>query len=123
MKRGIILAIITLFLVGISSGGFIGEPAEEYKPSWASYGIFDEYEPLNWGDGWLHPGYEPFDLSAWLYPEPAPATDDDSPQWEPVPLVLPEPLPVSKQELFGSLTTVSENKQSVLSFHKTGYYS
>ncbi len=121
MKLVLILVIMAGLLIGVSSGGFLNDPVE--APSWGAFGIFDDYEPVSFGDGWLHPGYVPFNLSAWLYPEPAPALPDDpGSSWEPVPLVMPEPSPLSKDELFGSLTTVSKDKQSLLSSMKGSYY-
>lgn len=133
MKLPVILVIVACLMVGAGSGGFLDEPSE--SPSRAAVGLFDDYkpvsfgdgwlfpgyEPITFGDGWLHPGYVPFNLSDWLYPEPAPALPDDKePTWEPVPLVMPEPMPLSKAELFGSLTTVSESKQSLLSSMNRG---
>ncbi len=135
MKLLVILVIMAGLLVGVGSGGFLNDPVE--APSWAAIGLFGDYEPVSFGDGWLypgyepitfgdgwlHPGYKPFNLSDWLYPEPAPALPEDKePPWEPVPLVMPQPVPLSKEELFGSLTTVSKDKQSLLSSMKASNY-
>jgi hypothetical protein len=134
---GLILVILTCFLVGMASGGVFeySEPYEPYYPS----GWFDSdnqpfsgsFYPSSWfgqevepfyPSGWFNYDNQPFNLSNWLNPEPE-TTDDSSSLLEPFPpLVMPQPLPLPKEELFGSLTTVSENKKSLISFQKSGFY-
>lgn len=121
MKYGITLVIVAGLMVGISSGGFLSDPAEANEPSWTSFGIFDNYEPFSLAD-WIDYDYAPFNLSEWLNPDSVPVVPDDPPSfWEPVPLVMPQPLPLSKEDLFGSLTTISPTKQSLLSSQKNSY--
>jgi hypothetical protein len=137
MKYGIILPLLIVFLVGIGSGGFVNQPTE--IPSGAPLGVFDDYEPV-----WLYPVPEglpgsvnqstssmdmdyyyykpvwlyplPEGLPEWLYPKTDPEDTGNATSPEgPAPFIMPEPLPISKEELFGSLTVQSGNKKSVIS--------
>lgn len=157
MKLRSILPIMVVFLVGISSAGFLNEPVE--VPSGTSLAIFDDYLPATFMNDdyyyyqpvWIYPLPEglpeyihtntsaygmndyyyhpvwlyplPEGLPEWVYPKTDPK-DSDVPisPAEPVPLIMPKPLPVSKDELFGSLTISSENKKSLISSHKTGFF-
>lgn len=123
IKTGALLAITISLLVGVSSAGFLDQ--ETKLPSWATIGDTGHYSPLISGDGWFGPGYVPRNISDWLYPEPTPAVpepEDPFAAWQPVPMNMPNPLPLSKADLFGSLPTVSKNKQSLISSMKGGYY-
>jgi hypothetical protein len=157
MKLRIILPIMVVFLVGISSAGFLNEPVQ--VPSGTPLAIFDDYQPATFINDdyyyyqpvWLYPlpeglpEYVHTNTSAysmndyyyhpvWLYPLPEglpewvyPKTDAGdsavpvSPE-EPVPLIMPKPLPISKDELFGSRTIISEAKKSLISSYKTGFF-
>lgn len=125
MKCGIILVILFSLLVGISSGifdGMVNEPSSTSfgifegmanEPSSSSFGIFDDpYTPFNlydminndWKpfhlyDGLVNNTWKPFNLYDWLNPQPEPEKSvDPLPAWPPLP-VLPEPTPLSTQEI------------------------
>jgi hypothetical protein len=125
-KYGLILVIMASMLVAVSSGftgsgwGWSSTPSELSPSNLSPFGYV---EPYNLSE-WINFDWKPMNLSEWLYPEPAQPDTEDDPlsSWEPVPLVMPETQPLSKQELFGSLTTVSANKQSLISSYKTGSY-
>lgn len=113
MKYAMILVIMTALLVGISSGQFGTEQVN--PPSWSTFGIFDE-------------GYVSLDLAAAFYAQPFQWIEINPrpivvtpyvPQleWEPVPLVMPDPLPISKEDLLGTLTTISPGKQALLQLY------
>jgi hypothetical protein len=150
MKCGIILVIIIGFLIGISNGAFVTDQIGANSPSWFNdYGplnLSKLSEPMNQGwydvdyeslkepinQGWYDVDYESlkepinqgwfgYDISEYLSPLPK-ERDIEPFQWEQVPLVTPEPLPLSKDELFANLMTVTENKQSLISSHKNSYY-
>lgn len=110
LTTGIIIAVMAGLLVGTSSGGFVNEPSEYNKPGWKGFPagfISDNVSPF---------GYvKPFNLSEYLYPDPKVPQQADIPPWEPVPLVMPEPLPITKADLFKSITTISQQKQSLIS--------
>jgi hypothetical protein len=141
-KCGIVLAIMTCLLAGISSGEFMNEPLKANVPSW-----FDNYEPLNasaWNEpGWFGIDYEPatfgsgwfsdyqpfnpdpstfnrgwfgYDISEYLYP----ATETDISKWKPEPIVIPQPLSISKEELLNSKPIISTQKQSLISSLQSG---
>ena len=121
MNSAMLLVITAGLLVGISTGGFVNDPIA--APSWASFEIFQDYTPVTIGPGWLRPGYQPFNLSDWIQPEPLTTIIDlPPPHLEPIPLVIPQPLPISKEELFNSRTTLSAAKQSLLESQKSGSY-
>lgn len=121
-KYGIILVLMISFLVGVSSAGFLDQDVT--LPSWATIGDTGHYGSLiSWDAGWLDPGYLPVNISEWLHPETKPAEPvDPFASWNPAPVVLPDPLPMSKADLFGSLSTVSKQKQTLISSLKGGYY-
>jgi hypothetical protein len=158
MKYEIILPIMIVFLVGMSSAGFLDEPVE--VPSGTSLAVFGDYQPIPFMDDdyfyyqpvWIYPLPEglpeyvhnntsaygmddyyyhplwlyplPEGLPEWVYPKTDPKTSDDtaSPAEPVLPLIMPTPLPISKDELFGSLTIISGEKQSLISLHKTGFF-
>ena len=116
MKSRIILAIIAGLLVGtsIGSAGFLTDPVPQNDPSWNGYSLDVFSTQINpWGYT------EIIDLSEYLRPKPTPVVPEESTPWTPVPLVMPEPLSITKAELFGSLTTVSKDKQSLLASFKS----
>jgi hypothetical protein len=140
---GIALAIMTCLLISIGSGDFIGEPIQANAPSWSEnyeplnvsawtgpgwFGV--GYEPITFGSGWISGDYEPFvansstfnlgwfgyDMSQFLYP----VEEKEITPLEPEPVVLPQPLSISKEELFKSKPVISTQKQSLISSLKSG---
>lgn len=114
MKYGYVLAVMAALLVGTSSGGFVNGPVDIDAPGWAGFesgyiskclSPFGEYKEIN--------------LADWLKPPVVNETDELEPEFEPVPFVMPQPLSISKEELFSSFTTVSKNKMSLLSSYKS----
>jgi len=128
MKYGVILAIIAGLLVGISSGGFVTDPTEINIPTWTGSpeGYMNKLSPFgplpeNW----------PFYISGPLDPttlkkitDETDTSENETPTLEPVELVMPLPLPITKAELFSSLTTISTQKQSLLAsfMSKPGFF-
>ena len=133
-KCGLILIIMTCFLVGISCGDFINDPIE--APSWyhSDYGIFNPgwfdtyfeptpnlYEPFNFDIGWFDSHYEPtinlteplsewfgYDMSDVLYPI---EEDADTIASEQEQIIAPEPLSISQWgDLFDSTPVISPAK-------------
>ncbi len=113
MKYGIACALMACLLVGIGSGNFVFEPLEVFTPGWEGFGPGYVSNVSNvFGD------YEYFNLDDWIDP-PVPQTDESEPTWEPVPLIMPEPLAISKEDLFSSYATISTSKLSILSSYKS----
>jgi hypothetical protein len=145
MKYSIILMILSCFFIGVCSAGFVTEQGN--SPS-----VFGEYAGLNLSDpinqgwfdpdfkslqepinsGWfdidiesliepINPGWFGEDISDYLFPTPG-GSDEESFQWEKVPLIKPEPISLTKDDLFKSLTTVSETKKTAISSQMKGLY-
>ena len=114
MKYGVVFAVMAAMLVGISSGGFVSGPVDIEAPGWAGF------EP-----GYISKCLSPFgenkviNLAEWLKPPIVNETDELEPTFETVPLIMPKPLSISKDELFSSFSTVSKNKISLLSSYKS----
>ena len=109
IKRwGLILALIAMVFVGVSSG---------WDGGWGWSSVPPEANPSN-----LSPfGYiAPFNLSEYLYPESNAIEEDETFQWEPVPIVMPQPLPISKDELFSSYQLTSPQKGALISSMPSG---
>jgi hypothetical protein len=127
-KSGLILAIMTCFLVGISSGGFVTAPIEtnlpaDYEPFWFGPNTepFNLYEPFNFNSniGWFDSYDGPnsnssstadfswfgYDMSEILYPNQAAVF-----QWETEPIINPQPESISKEELFKSKPIITPPK-------------
>ncbi len=111
----IVMLVMAGVLIGISSGGFVDEPSEFNKPGWNGL-------PESFASDYLNPfGYvKPFNISEYLYPDPVQSLEPDTPPWEPVPLIIPEPLSMTKADLFKSMTTISTQKQSLISSLSSG---
>lgn len=120
MKWKIILTILASLLIGVSIGSasFLTDPTPLNDPNWKGFSLDIFSNEINpWGYT------EVIDLSEYLLPKTAPAVPDESSPWTPVPLMMPEPLPITKEELFGSLTTISKGKQSLLESYSTNKQS
>ena len=114
MKYGVALAIIVGLLVGISSGGFVTDPVEMNNPNWTGF-----------TKGYVNPfGYvpeKPYYVSGPLDPitlkkitEPTEPGENMTNTSDTIELVMPQPLPITKAELFSSLTLMTPQKQSLL---------
>ena len=131
-KCGLILAILTCFLVGISSGyepGFFGVPYEQSSDASELFGISDGYEPGFFGvpyesdpselfdtSGWFNSYYKPVNFSEYFYPtQKEPEVTNPLDQWKPEPIIMPQPLSISKEDLFKSKSLISTQKQSLIS--------
>jgi hypothetical protein len=147
MKRGILLLIIAGMLAGTACCGFVtGQVGMDGFFGSGDYEPFNLSEPINsgWYDididslkdpinaGWydidiaslkkpINPGWFGEDISGVLFPLPE-ETDVNWSQWEKVPLIKPEPLPLSKDEVFRSFSTESESKKSLISFQKGDFF-
>lgn len=119
MKYGVALAIIAGLLVGISSGGFVTDPIEINNPNWTGF-----------TKGYVNPfGYfpeKPYYVSGPLDPitlkkitEPTETLENETATSDTIELVMPLPLPITKEELFSSLATITPRKQSLLSSFKS----
>ncbi len=115
LRLCVAMLVMAGVLIGISSGGFVNEPIEYNKPGWKGFPagfISDNMSPFG--------SAKPFNLSEYLYPDPVQPQEPDTPPWEPVPLVMPEPLPMTKADLFKSIITISKQKQSLISSLSSG---
>jgi len=120
-KCGLILVIMASMLVAISSGftgsgwGWTSVPVAPSNTS-----PFGFMEPFNLSD-WINFDYEPFNLSEYLFgPNQVVPEETDTFQWEPVPIIMPEPIAISKEELFKSKPIISTQKQSLISSLSSG---
>lgn len=145
MKRIILLLISIGLLGGTACCGFVTGQVDDLSP-FGDYKSFNLSEPINSGwydididslkepinEGWydfdieslkepINPGWFGEDISGVLFPLPE-ETEVNWSQWENIPLVKPEPLPLSKDEVFQSLSTESESKKSLISFQKGGFF-
>jgi hypothetical protein len=118
MKRlRVYIAMLLLagMLIGISSGGFVNEPSEYNKPGWKGFPagfISDKVCPFGC--------VKPFNWSEYLYPDTLQPQGPDTPPLEPIPLVMPQPIPITKTDLFKSMTTISTQKESLISSLSSG---
>jgi hypothetical protein len=126
------------FVAGqVGAGGFtwsdVTEPfnlSEPINSGWYDVDIDSLKDPINtgWFDidfeslkGPINPGWFGGDISGDLFPQPE-ETEVNWSQWEKVPLVKPEPLPLSKDEVFRSFSTESSGKKSLITFQKSGFF-
>lgn len=115
LQFGIVALILAGLTVGIGSAGFMNDPTPLNDPNWKgfSFDVWD-YKINPWGASKI------VNLTEILFPEPKPEVPDEpQPEWTPAPVIVPSPLPLSKDELFGSLTTISANKKDLISSYKT----
>ena len=115
MKFGLTLIILASLAAGIGSAGFISDPTPLNYPDWPGFSSDEwnyEINPFGYSTA--------VNLSEMMYPKPTPVVPEESPiEIELVPLVMPKPLSISKEELFSSITTISQGKQSLLASHKS----
>jgi hypothetical protein len=97
---GIILVLLTSLLIGSSTGDFVYEPTVWNDPNWTGFSIMD-----------INPfGYSSLiNLSDYFNPS-LPSAPVVKPE-NPVPIVMPTPLPFTKAEIINNL---SKQKQSLL---------
>lgn len=104
------LIIMAGLLIGTSSGGFVNEPTKYYKPEWTSI-------PVGFISDYVSPFAEPKFKNLWdaIDPDPIIPEEPEPAPAEPVPAILPEPLPISKEQIANSMITISKQKQSLIS--------
>ncbi|HON81251.1 MAG TPA: hypothetical protein PLN56_03995 [Methanoregulaceae archaeon] len=108
MKHGIITMLVAGLLVAVSCAGFVDEPIEMNNPNWTGFSrsFMEKLSPF--GEFKIYNLYDEF------YPPPKITTpENETPTWKPIKIV-PEPLPITKKELFQSMITISPQKQSLL---------
>jgi hypothetical protein len=108
--------IMASMLVAISSG-FTGDwSSVPVAPSYTSPFGFGDYKPVTFGDGWINSDYTPVNLSEYFFgPTQIVPQETDTFKWKPVPIIMPQPLNISKEELFKSKPIISTQIQSVIS--------
>jgi len=110
MKKMIIaltLTLISLLLIGSSSGGFVNDPTVWNNPNWTQ---------LN-GTSLCPFCYStPFSLEDYLNPQPKtqPVVEPE----KPVPIVIPETLPYTKGDITSLLDSLSTRKVPSQNFSK-----
>jgi hypothetical protein len=119
-KCSLILVITASMLVAISSGftdsewGWTSVPA---APSNTNPFGFGDYKPVTFGEGWINSDYVPVNLSEYFFGPDQVVPEKTNPldKWEPVPIVMPQPLNISKDELIKSKPIISTQKQPLIS--------
>jgi hypothetical protein len=121
-KCSLILVIMASVLVAISSGFTGNWSSVPVAPSNTSPFGFGEYKPVTFGDGWINSNYVPFNFSEYLFGPIQIVPQETNPldQWKPVPIIMPQPLNISKEELIKSKPIISTQKQSIISSLSSG---
>jgi|GEM_PF-1235358 hypothetical protein len=109
MKYVMSVILVAGLLTGIGSASFLTEPTEMNRPGWPGFPIsFMESLIPSFGDMKVYNLYDEF-----YPPKDVTVPENETSALKPE-LTLPKPLPITKDELYQSIITISPQKQSVL---------